>query len=381
LVLVGLAGPVQARDLAALREGIRLNRQGDYGAALAHWREMAARDVADPTPHVYAADTLFWRMLYDDSDTRFDAAIERECQAAIRKARASLEANSDNAWSHFLVGQALMHQGRLNGIRLHLYRAGSLGEESRGHLERALELEPGLVDAKFQLGLYAYYASLVPKLFSWFSFLWFIPKGDGDLGLQYLSEVYARGDLERFKAGFFLGSIQTYHDGRLDRTRALEIMSDLHRAHPRNPLVHFERIELLALLERHEDVIRETLILEAEPAASRERLSRRAMARVWRARAEMLLGRPEAAWEILEVFGPDGPANPNWGARWVQATRGQILDLSGERDAALAEYQRVAALGLSSEDSRATGIAEQGLLAPFARPPLPPAAVAAGAAE
>ena len=90
------------------------------------------------------------------------------------------------------------------------------------------------------------------------------------------------------------------------------------------------------------------------------------MARVWRARGELMLNHVDDAWQTLAVFGADGPENPDWGSRWVKVTRAQILDIRGERSAALDFYREVLSLKLDPIFSRAMSIAEEGVERPFA---------------
>ena len=89
------------------------------------------------------------------------------------------------------------------------------------------------------------------------------------------------------------------------------------------------------------------------------------MGRVWRARAQLLLGRPDLAWQLLAKFGEDGPDVPSWGNRWVHVTRGQAKDAVGERAAAIAEYERVMALDLDPKFARSAEFAAEGLEQPF----------------
>jgi hypothetical protein len=90
-----------------------------------------------------------------------------------------------------------------------------------------------------------------------------------------------------------------------------------------------------------------------------------------RARAELSLGRPEVALELLESFGLDGPERPPWGRAWVLLTRGQAFDAVGERARAVAHYQRVAKLGEFNGSARAEDLAKAGLASPFALPVTP----------
>jgi tetratricopeptide (TPR) repeat protein len=347
-----------------IRQGVGHDADGDYEAAAATWQQLGELAPDHPGAHVHATDTMYWLQVFEDDDESYDEEILRESLAGVSKSEAWVEEKPSAGRAHLYLGQSLINLGRLHGIRGRLYKAGSLGERGREHLERALELDPTLRDAAYPLGLYAYYASQVPRLFQWMSFLWFVPKGNAQQGLSYLDEVRQRADYYRFTGAFHLANIRTYHSMQ-DRALSLAITRDLHEQHPSNSLVHFELIEVLMLERDYEAVVIEARALEGHPGQARHHRGRANVARIWRARAELHLGRPRPAWEILETFGAEGPEVPGWGHRWVAVTRGQILDVQGERDAAIAQYRLVASPE-SSHTGRSAQAARAGLKAPFA---------------
>jgi hypothetical protein len=87
------------------------------------------------------------------------------------------------------------------------------------------------------------------------------------------------------------------------------------------------------------------------------------MARIWRAYGELRLGRPQAALDILEVFGPGEPEHPYWGNSWTVLVRARSHDALGERERAKAGYKAVLAIDPGS--SRARARAKAGLREPF----------------
>lgn len=375
-VALGVAGPAAAQPESGgpttvdrlVREGLAHNADGRYAEADAVWRRLAALYPEHPAPHVYGVETLYWRMVFDDDRHDFDAAIIAECEKGVAKAEAMVEADPDDAQGWFLLGQALTHLGRIHGVRLRVFRAGQLAERGREALERSLELDPTLVDAKYHLGMYLYYATLIPSLVQWLSFLWFIPTGDAEQGIAYLEDVIRDGDLHRFSASFFLTNIRTYHEAQLDRAWASRQLRALYDAHPHNVLLQFEWIELLVMLHRYEEAVAEARRLEAHPGDALHERNRKNVARIWRARAEMALGRSDAAWQTLAVFGPGEPRVPTWSGLWVELTRAQILDLRGERAKAVTLYQRVLQPEPGFESSRAAEWATAALEEPFALP-------------
>jgi tetratricopeptide (TPR) repeat protein len=365
LVLLVLGAPSAAvsEGNELIQAGIDRTLQGNPDAALALWKRIRERDPSDPAAPVFEVYTLFSLQVADENDTRYDAKIAATTDEAIRLARARVAADENDAEAHFYLGQALFHRARLNGIRGNLYRAGADGERARKSFERALALRPSLVDAKLPLGMYYYYAGLLPGAVKWMSWLWFIPTGESETGLRFLREVHAQGGLYRWDAAFMLMNIYTFHEP--DYPKALAVGARLREHYPQNLLIANEYLELLVEACRFEIAIEEALRVEAFPANDAREKAFQGMTRVTRARAELFRERPGQAWEILSGFGADGPDRPYWGSAWLLLTRGQILDAQGRRQPAREHYRRVLGLRPPRGSERATALAEAGLEPPF----------------
>jgi len=352
-----------------VRTGNRHQLAGDYDSADATWRAMREQFPGHPAPDAMAVDTLFWRQMYDDSTDRYDADIERLADRAVAQGEEALEEAPDDAALRLYTGKAFMQLGRLHGTRGRYYRAGTLGEKGRVHLEAAHALAPENVDARYQLGLYYYYASFVPGLVKWLDFLWFVPTGNGDEGLELLALVAERGDLERDNARFILSNIETYH--LENPTRGLELLTKLHADYPTNTMIHFELLEALYMLGQYERARDEALALERNPRTGALHQGRKTMARVWRARAVLALDRPEQALDALAPLVAQEPEVPLWGKAWVRLTQGNALDALGRREEALDRYAAVESLEAPYVSRRAAKRARASIEAPYrVAPPL-----------
>jgi len=349
------------RDLVA--KGVRLTNQGDAHGARAVWAQLRELDPTHPAAPVFDIYTLFSLQVADENDTSYDAEIAEMAERAIDLAEARVERNGDDADARFYLGQAYFHRARLEGIRGRAYPAGRDAERARKQLETTLRLQPSLVDAKLPIGMYYYYAGLLPQFVKWFRWLWFIPRGESATGLRYLEEVYAHNGLFGPDAAFFLMNIHTFHDP--DYGRALEIGAGLRERFPANFLLANEYVDLLLEACRYEEAAGVATLMEDTPARGARDTFLQRMIRVSRARAELLQGRPERASVLLEDFGPEGPERPYWGSAWVFLTRAQAFDAQQQRARALGEYERVTALEKPRGSRRATHLAERGLETAF----------------
>jgi hypothetical protein len=346
-----------------LREGVEHNFKGDLAAADVIWKQMRDLYPAHPAGPFFEVSTLYWRQTFDAADTQYDLAILSSARQTIYLADARLEHNAEDAEALFYRGQAKMNLARLEVVRGHYLKAGGFGEEGRKDLERVLQLDSSFIDAKHQLGMYYYYAAKLPSVMKWLNFLWFIPKGDGPLGLQYLSEVVSSGDLMRYDASSILLSIRVYLDPEPEP--ALKLARDLQEQFPTSTLIHFQVIEALTALKDGEGVIRESLLLEQSAGNFFHDAGRRRMVMIWRAGAELELGRPEKAWDVLESFGEIMPEDPGWALPWVSLIRGRVVDVMGLREEALSYYRVVTRLKSPQGDPAATALARTHISKPY----------------
>jgi len=249
----------------------------------------------------------------------------------------------------------------IEGIDGHYYSAGVAGVEAGKHLERALEIDPGLVDAKVPLGALRYYAAIAGKFVNVVSWLWFVPRGDRELGLAYLEQARKEADLFRFDAALTLSSAYMYIEEEPER--AQPVLLEMLARNPSNSLLHFEIVELLLEEGDYLGTIAATDALERSIGSQFGDSQRRSMARIWRARAELHLGRAERTKALLAQADADWNDLTPWSRRWLLLTRANVLDLAGERASALSLYEQV--VHESPRSSRSVALAREGIAAPF----------------
>jgi len=358
----GAEPPANPELHAVLRSGWDRVAKGDLDGADRQWETARALDPTHPGPPAFQARTLQMRRFLDYPDPRFDDAIEACTQEAIRLAEEWLERDSESARAHLYLGQALYDQMLLYGIQRHYYKAGTRGERGRKALERALQLDPSLVDAKLPLGTYYVYASVATRYVGWLSWLWFIPTGERDKGLAYLRDALEGGDLFDSEAAMTLQAVHHYLDDAPEKS--LPLLGDLLARYPDNSLARFERIEALFALERYDDVLREAQRAIERPARYWGDAERKEMARVWRARVFAATGRShEALQELDAVSGSSSIIG--WTRRWAELVRGQAYDLAGERERARDHYESARDMSDYLGGDRVRELAESGLASPY----------------
>lgn len=350
---------------AMIRRGVELAARGDLAASDRIWAKIRSEYPEHPAGWMYAVDTLDWRKNLDITVTSFDPQIREHADRALALSQAWLKRAPDSTDAHLYAGRALNSLMRLNGMQGSLYRAGSQGEESRKHLERVLELEPKRADAKLPLGSYYYYASIATRYIRWLAWLWFVPTGEHDLGLQYVQEASRDGDLQRFEASVTLQRIYLYMEHT--PSKAEPILLALIERYPENSYLRFELVELYMMLEDYPRTVAAALALESSSGTHYGDVERRHMAAIWRARAELNRGLLAQANAALDSLDPVWDELSIWGQRWVMVTRGQLDDVEGRREQAIEHYEQVVATRKKTRwgSERSMRAAEAGLERPF----------------
>jgi tetratricopeptide (TPR) repeat protein len=347
----------QLEDL--IRQGLESSAHGDLEGASRAWQRIREHHPEHPAAPVYEVHTLEARKALDVQDERYDVALRAKANEGIALSEAWLERVPDDPEAHFYAGQAKHALMIVTGMAGEYYRAGTTGEQARVHLERAIELDPTFVDAKLPLGSYYYYTSVASRFIRWFSWLWFVPTGEHDLGLAYLEEVSRKGDLLRFDADMRLVEAYLYLEHQPER--AAPILYRLHEAYPENSSVAFEGVELELMQGDYPATIAKALELEHREGTQYGDDTRRKMAKVWRARAELFGGEIDRADAVLAELDGSWDSLSLWCRRWLLLTKGNLEDLRGRRSDAVAYYERVIALQSRWDSERSVKLAQEGL--------------------
>jgi len=346
-----------------IRAGLESSARGDLAGADRAWQRIREHYPEHPAGPVFEIRTLEARKALDVQDDRYDAALRAKATEAIALSEAWLERVPDDPEAHFYAGQAKHALMIVTGMAGEYYRAGTTGEQARVHLERALELDPSFVDAKLPLGSYYYYTSVASRFIRWFSWLWFVPTGEHDLGLAYLQEVSRSGDLLRFEADLRL--IEAYLYLERQPERAAPIIRRLHEAYPENSSVAFEGIELELMQGDYAGTIEKALELERSQGTQYGDDTRRRMAKVWRARAELFRGDTDQVAATLAELDEAWAVLSAWCRRWLLLTKGNLEDVLGRRAEAVAYYERVIELKSRWDSARSVELAREGIEQPF----------------
>jgi hypothetical protein len=236
-VVVVLGCPAAAR--ASLTEGPRLAAiydailAADFPRADAQLRESCPPAPAEACATLEAA-ARWWQIHINPEspldDQRFTDAAARAIK--VNDAWTRREPANAEAWFYLAGAYGPLVQWKiLRGERVSAARDGA---RIKAALERALKLDPTLVDAHFGIGLYHYYAAVAPAYAKMLRWLLLLPGGNRELGLREMIEARADGELLKGEADYQLHFVYLWYENRPQD--AIALLESLEARYPTNPL-------------------------------------------------------------------------------------------------------------------------------------------------
>ena len=360
--------------IAALKkEGTLLRLKADYEGANRISTRLKHLFPEQGIGYTMNLNTLVTRLSWDDQQSQYDQPILRDSNKTLSLCHAQIKAHPDDYQGYYDCGQAHFALSYLHALRGNYYRAGTNGSDTIENLEKTLELNPDLIDAKMHLGIAYYYADNLPPFVKAFSrYLWFIPTGNSDKSLPYIKEVTEKGEFFKDVAKFLYSDL-LIGGAENDRQQAKIILGKLSAAYPENRRFQFRYIALLgALGEFDESMDSANQFIASEQKYNRDQEDI-TLVRLWTTRAHLGLKDLEGAIEAFSKINQSSVDEefPSWGRSWFMLTRAQIQDLQNKRSQALSDYQRVIEMFSDYASTEVLAAARAGLKTPFSLALLP----------
>ena len=345
----------------AYRQALDLLYDGRPERALASLARTRQRAPDDPVGPYLESLVAVWRLEQYPPSTAADRDLFRRIDEVSRLADAALRKDPKDL-------RALLARGAAQGVRsrFHLLRgqrsdAAQAAVRMREDLLKVHEADPACVDALFGLGLYDYYADVLPKLAKVLRFLARMPGGDRERGLARIGSAGEGSLFHDDEVQAQLYEVYAFYENEPDR--ALSEMRGMRRRHPGWPLWALKLAEHL----------RDRMGLYAESAAvAREGVeagqkgqvnyqgAAGALMRISLGESLLLdLRFADARRELLLV--KDGPAEIAGALLRARLLLGRALESDGDREGAIAHYRRAA----TSADREVRRGAEDALRTPI----------------
>lgn len=209
----------------------------EFDAAEQTLRPLVRRYPDNPAGHFFLAMVEWWRILIVFDDESRDDGFYDMLEKVVELCDERLDRNPRDVSALFFKGGAIGFRGRLRANRGSWLAAANDGISALPIVRKAYELDPSNKDILLGIGIYNYYAEVVPERYPIVKpLLLFFPSGDRKAGLRQLREASEKGLYARVEATYFL--LQNNYLFEKDYRTALELASDLHERYPMNPVFH-----------------------------------------------------------------------------------------------------------------------------------------------
>jgi len=334
---------------AQLDEGLQRLYSLDYAQSRAAFRKLIELEPDNPFGYLFEAGGIWWESsqefgLFKDTPT-LQGLFEQDVDAALRKADAYIDSKDPQtkADGYFVSGMALGTQGQWRLMKGHWLDAYSSAKKAIKNLRKCVKLDPQYYDAQLGLGVFDYQAARLSGIAKLGAML--ILRGDEKRGL---AELQLAIDKSRYSSRQALNFVLCIHLlDRRDYASALPVVRQLREKVPGSPYYQFLEILIRDHLGDEDGSLALARELagrvEAGPSAFRPKW----LTLVCGLSGETCLNAPDArsalAWFDRAVESAE-KEKPSAFATLLHLSRGQLLDILGRREEAVAEYRETLAL-------------------------------------
>ena len=331
---------------ARTRKGINYIYNLEFDKARDEFQQLTKTKPSHPAGHFFLAMIEWWRILIDIDNTANDEKFYSMLDKVIGICDRLLDKNENDVTALFFKGGAIGFRGRLRAHREEWLKAANDGRLALPIVQRAYELAPNNVDILLGIGIYNYYAEIIPEQYPFVKpVMIFFPKGDKKKGVEQLRIAAEKAKYADIEASYFL--LQIYHNYEKEYNLALPLAQRLHQQFPDNPIFHrylgrsFTAVGLWAEMRRtYDEVFHRVQKKDIGYGSASEREAEYYLGlydmtfNQWETSLKHFLRSDELS-RLLDTDGPSG--------FMVMANlkMGMIYDLQKKRDIAAIQYQKV----------------------------------------
>ena len=220
-----------------IQRGIHFVHDLSFDSAKGEFNQITKAEPDQPVGYFLLATVEWWRIAVDPDNKNYDERFHSLLDKVVDLSEAQLKKNDHDVAALFFKGGGLGYRGRLHALRSDWVQAAKSGQEALSIVQEAHRLAPDNYDILFGVGVYDYYAEVIPELYPVVKPLMiFFPKGDKRRGLDELRKAAQDGKYAKTEAAFFLAQILVNHEKQFDEAAA--IAAKLHQEFPHNVLYH-----------------------------------------------------------------------------------------------------------------------------------------------
>jgi tetratricopeptide (TPR) repeat protein len=228
-------------------------------------RQMQQQHPNLPLGYILEDEALWWKIWCASAEFKYGITMPRHREKVpsdkhylevaakgYSLAEASL-ARHESAEMYLYAGMADALTARMYSLRGENRSTARVGVRARANFQRALALDPTIVDADLGLGLYNYYVDTLSSIARVLRFFMGVPGGSREEGIRQLNRAMREGQLTPSEARFYLALNLHNYDQRYEE--ALRVLEPLAAQYPENPLFQLARGDLYAKLGRKQSAV------------------------------------------------------------------------------------------------------------------------------
>ncbi|HLF15324.1 MAG TPA: hypothetical protein VI932_10590, partial [Bacteroidota bacterium] len=190
---------------ALTRAGIDHIYNMQFDSARAEFRRVIESHPDHPAGHFFLAAVEWWRIMADIENTAYDRDFIGMLDGVIDICDRRLERDEHDVAALFFKGGSLGFQGRLHGNREDWIKAANSGRGALPIVQETYRLAPDNDDVVFGIGIYNYYAAIIPEMYPFVRpLMLFFPEGDRARGLEQLRRASRLARYAKTEASYFL---------------------------------------------------------------------------------------------------------------------------------------------------------------------------------
>ena len=190
-----------------------------------------------PVGYFFRAMVQWERIISKFDDESQDKKLYKLLDGVVDICEKRLDENPEDVEAMFFKGGAVGFRGRLRANRGKWLGAINDGIVALPLVRKAYELEPNNYDVLLGIGIYNYYAAVIPSTYPFVKpAMMFFPSGDRKKGLEQLRQASLHAKYAQVEATYFL--MQNYFTYEKDYTSALGLARKLHEKYPGNSMFY-----------------------------------------------------------------------------------------------------------------------------------------------
>jgi len=218
-------------DEKNIQRGVELTLNMRFEQAIALFDSIIQEYPQDPAGYFLKSAVYFWMYTQDVRMADVGNLFETISKKGIDVAETRLEENGNDLDAKFYLGAIYGNLGRYYIMNSSWLKAYWYGSEGKDLLEEIVESHPDYYNAYLGLGIYHYYADILPGVIKVLSYILGI-KGDKQKGLRELKLAINKGTFVKSEAQFFLAMTYMYFE--YNYLKARNLWAELGKGHPDN---------------------------------------------------------------------------------------------------------------------------------------------------